>query len=55
MDWIKDNWVQIGVIVLALHTFAKAVVRVTATKKDDAIVAKIGAIIGYLFGKDPSS
>lgn len=54
MDWIKDNWAQIGVVVLALHTFAKSIVRVTKTKKDDAIVAKIGAILGYLFGRDPS-
>ena len=26
---------------------------VTKTKKDDAIVAKIGAVIAYLFGKRP--
>lgn len=55
MDWIKANWVQIGVIVLAVHTLLKAIARVTKTKKDDIIVAKIGAVIGYLFGKDPNA
>jgi len=55
IEWVKNNWVQIGVVILALHTLLKAVADVTATKKDDAIVAKIGAIIGYLFGgKRPS-
>ena len=53
MDWIQSNWAGIGVILIALHTLAKAIVRVTATKKDDKIVAQIGSIIGYLFGKDP--
>jgi len=55
MDWIKDNWIAIGVIALAVHTLLKAIARVTVTKKDDAIVAKIGAILGYLFGKDPNA
>ncbi len=55
MDWIKSNWAEIGVIVLAAHTLLKAIARVTATQKDDAIVAKLGSIIGYLFGKDPNA
>lgn len=53
MEWIKDNWQQLTVIILAAHTLLKAIARVTKTKKDDAIVAKIGAIIAYIFGKDP--
>lgn len=54
MDWLKENWQAVGVIVLALHTLLKAIARVTKTKVDDNIVAKIGAIIGYVFGHDPS-
>lgn len=53
-DWIQNNWVAIGVIALSAHTLLKAVADVTKTKKDDAIVAKIGAIVGYLFGKRPN-
>ena len=53
MEWIQAHWVEIGVAALAFHTFAKAITDVTATKKDDAIVAKIGSVIGYLFGKRP--
>jgi len=54
MDWIRNNWAGIGVIVLSLHTLSKAIVRVTKTKKDDAFVAKVGSILGYLFGRDLS-
>ena len=53
MDWITNHWVEIGVILFALHTLAKAITDVTETKKDDAIVAKIGAVIAYLFGQRP--
>ena len=53
IDWIKTHWVEIGVIAFALHTLLKAVARVTKTKVDDNIVAKIGAVIKYLFGRDP--
>lgn len=55
MEWLTQNWVGIGVIVFAVHTLLKAIARVTATKKDDALVAKIGSIIAYLFGKDPKA
>ena len=53
-DWIKDNWVQMSVIAFGLHTLLKAIADVTKTKKDDALVAKLGAFIGYLFGKRPA-
>jgi hypothetical protein len=53
MDWISTHWIEIGVIALAAHTLLKAIADVTTTKKDDAIVAKIGSIIGYFFGKRP--
>lgn len=53
VNWIQNNWVEMGLIAIAAHTLLKAITRVTATKKDDAVVDKIGAIIGYLFGKDP--
>lgn len=45
---------QLGVLALALHTFLKAVSRVTKTQKDDAIIDKIGAVLSYFLGKDPS-
>ena len=53
MDWIIANWEAIAVIALAAHTLAKAVTDVTRTKKDDELVAKVGAVIMYLFGKRP--
>jgi len=55
LDWIKDNWVGIGVIAFAFHTFLKAIARATKTGKDDKLIEKIGKIIGYLFGKDPNA
>lgn len=55
LDTIKAHWVEIGIIALAGHTFLKAIADVTTTKKDDAIVAKIGAVIGYLFGRRPNA
>jgi len=54
LQWVQENWVAIGVIALALHTLLKAIADVTKTKKDDEIIAKIGAVIGYLFGKRPT-
>lgn len=54
MDWITSHWVEIGVVWFAFQNLAKAVTDVTATKKDDAILAKISSIMGYLFvGKRP--
>ena len=55
LDWIKNNWVQLGIIAFALHTLLKAIARTTKTAKDDSIVEKISKIIGYLFGKDPNA
>ena len=51
MEWLQGHWVEIGVIAFAGHTLLKAIADVTKTKKDDAIVEKIGAVIGYFFGK----
>jgi hypothetical protein len=56
MNWIQENWMAVGVIVLAAHELLKAIADVTKTKKDDAIVAKIGSVLKYLFlGKRPGA
>lgn len=49
INLVKTHWVEIGVITFAVHTLLKAIADVTETKKDDAIVAKIGAVLGYIF------
>ena len=57
MEWIQQNWVQIGVIALAAHTFLKAVRDAidTTPETDDnlfeRVVTGVGKVVGYLFGK----
>ena len=57
MEWIQANWVQIGVVALALHTFLKALrdaLDKTPETDDNAfekIVTILGKFISYLFGK----
>ena len=55
VDYIRDNWVAMGVIVLGILNVLQAIAKLTPTDKDDKIVAKIGAVVGYLFGKNPNA
>ena len=50
MDWLKNNWAEVGFIFLGIIQIAEIVVQWTKTPKDDAIVAKIKQIITSLFG-----
>ena len=56
MEWLQANWVQIGVVVLAIHTALKALA--VAIDKDPAtenafekVLNFVGNVLGYLFGK----
>jgi len=56
MEWLQNNWVQIGVIALAIHTALKSIA--VAIDKDpntenkfEKIVNFFGNVLGYLFGK----
>lgn len=57
MEWIKANWVQIGVIAFAVHTLLKAIRDAidTTPETDDNVFEKIvtyvGKVIAYLFGQ----
>jgi hypothetical protein len=56
MDWFKQNAVTLFAIAGALYTAAWLIVGLTATKKDDRILAKVGTILGMIakgFGLNP--
>lgn len=53
VEFLQNNWVQICVVFTTINMLLKAWADSTETKKDDKIVAKISAAIGYIFGKRP--
>ena len=61
MEFIKNlDWVKIGVLALAIHTFLKAIRDAIDTTPDtddnwfEKLVTDIGKIVAYLFGKRPN-
>lgn len=57
IQWIMDNWAAVAGIFVAGIAFAKAIVKLTPTKTDDAVVDRIEALeqtLEELFKKDPS-
>ena len=54
IQWFQTNWVQIGVIALALHTFLKAIrAAIDKTPNSDdnwfeKLVSFLGKIVNYL-------
>lgn len=40
-DWLSENWPAVVAAALAIHAAAVAVVNLTPTPKDDALVAKV--------------
>ncbi len=55
MDWIRDNWAQIGVIALLVRELLKAIAAATPTDKDDKAILKFDRFFDYLFkGKRPN-
>ena len=45
LEWLKENYDNICVVITAIITFCSVVVKVTPTDKDDKILAKIIAIL----------
>ena len=57
VQWITENWMAIAGIFVAGIAFAKAIVKLTPTKTDDAIVERIEGLektLESIFAKDPS-
>lgn len=54
INWIKENYQNICVIITALVTFCSVVVKITPTKKDDEILAKIINVLDYFSIVNPN-
>jgi hypothetical protein len=50
IQFITDNWGGIFTAILAAHGLALAIVNLTPTPKDDAVVAKVYKGIEFLAG-----
>lgn len=48
MLWIQENWETFVLIITSAVTLASLIVKLTPTPKDDAVVAKLLAIINTL-------
>lgn len=55
LDFINGNWVSLSVIAVLAFGLARAIVKLTPTKTDDAIYDKVVAwtkTVLHVFGKD---
>lgn len=50
IDFVSANWVEILGAAAAVYAAALAVVRITPSPKDDAVLAKIGRVLEKLPG-----
>ena len=48
MEFIKDNWEQVGIIITSVVAIASAVSAMTPTPKDDGIVKKLYKLVDLL-------
>lgn len=48
MEFIKDNWEQVGIIITSIVAIASAVSAMTPTPKDDGIVKKLYKVLDLL-------
>jgi len=57
MEWLQENYVNILAVWGAAVGLASAIVKITPTQKDDAILAKIISVLEVLsiYNKDGSS
>lgn len=57
MEWIQAHWKDILAIIGGVVTVASLIVKLTPTKKDDSVLAKIIKILAVLglFNPDGSS
>lgn len=53
MDWIKENKKKVTTLLVAIVTLASAIVALTPSDKDDAIVDKLKPIIEKLDAATP--
>lgn len=53
MDWIKKNKKKVTTLLVAIVTLASAIVALTPSDKDDAIVDKLKPIIEKLDAATP--
>ncbi len=49
MEWMNQNWVEIGKVVMGVFGVVSVIVRLTPTPKDDAVVSKIGKFLMLIF------
>ena len=54
LEWLKENYDNICVVITALITFCSVVVKVTPTDKDDKILSKIISILDKILADLPS-
>ena len=47
IDFIRDNYVELGAAASAFIAFATVVVKLTPTPKDDAILAKLVKVLDF--------
>ena len=48
MEFIKDNWEQVGIIITSIVAIASAFSAMTPTPKDDGIVKKLYKVLDLL-------
>ena len=48
MEFIRDNWEQVGIIITSVVAIASAVSAMTPTPKDDGIVKKLYKVLDLL-------
>ena len=48
MEWLNENWKDIGVIFTAVVGLATAIVKLTPTQKDDNVLAKVIRVLEAL-------
>ena len=48
MEFIKDNWEQVGIIITSIVAIASAVSAMTPTPKDDGIGKKLYKVLDLL-------
>lgn len=46
VDWCRDHWLELTIAISMAFNFASAIAALTATKKDDKIIAKIKTFVG---------
>jgi hypothetical protein len=51
MEWVTNNWVQVGVAYVAMKEFVKVVSIMTPWKWDDKVAKKLESVGNIFFKK----